>query len=163
MILTSVPDPWHFGTDPDSQIRIFDQKIRIRIRILLFSSVTFKMPTKNNLFLQVFMLIPFWRYIYIILQRQKVKKTVKVKVFLHFFAGWWKDPDPEVDPYKKKITDPDEHWSLLFMQRQHADYQHSALPVAQQSRQRIHDQHWHLPTQGTVRCCQIPASLHCPS
>ncbi len=32
---TSVPDPWHFGTDPDPWLLL---------RILLFSSVIFKMP-----------------------------------------------------------------------------------------------------------------------
>ncbi len=35
------------------------------LRILLFSSLTFKMPAKNNFFL----LITFWSYIYIIFQR----------------------------------------------------------------------------------------------
>ncbi len=48
----SVPDLWHFGTDPDAypdpEIRTFDK--RIWMRILLFSSVTFKIPTKNYLF-----------------------------------------------------------------------------------------------------------------
>ncbi len=35
-------------------------------------------------------------------------KTVEIKVFLHYFACWWKDPDPEL---YKKITDPDpEHY-----------------------------------------------------
>ncbi len=36
--VTSVVDPWHFGTDPDPRIRASDQWIRI----LLFSSLTFK-------------------------------------------------------------------------------------------------------------------------
>jgi hypothetical protein len=41
----SVADPWHFEVDPDPDPRIHasDQGIRI----LLFSSLTFKMPTKN--------------------------------------------------------------------------------------------------------------------
>jgi hypothetical protein len=34
----SVVDPWHFGTDPDQRIRVSDKWIRI----LLFSSLTFK-------------------------------------------------------------------------------------------------------------------------
>jgi hypothetical protein len=44
---TSVPEPWHFCVDPvpDPQIHASDKWIRI----LLFSSLTFKMPTKNNL------------------------------------------------------------------------------------------------------------------
>jgi hypothetical protein len=45
---SSVVDPWYFGTDPDPRIRASDQWIRIRI--LLFSSLTFKMPTKKNYF-----------------------------------------------------------------------------------------------------------------
>ncbi len=41
--LISVADPWHFGVDPDPRIHASDQWIRI----LLFSSLTFKMPAKN--------------------------------------------------------------------------------------------------------------------
>jgi hypothetical protein len=33
------------------------------------SSLTFKSPTKNNFFKKVFLLITFWRYVYIIFQR----------------------------------------------------------------------------------------------
>jgi hypothetical protein len=40
---SSVPDPRHFGTDTDADPGIW---MWIRLRILLFSSVTFKMPTK---------------------------------------------------------------------------------------------------------------------
>ncbi len=40
---TSVVDPWHVGTDPDPRVRTTD----LRIRILLFTSVMFKMPTKK--------------------------------------------------------------------------------------------------------------------
>ncbi len=39
-----------FGTDPDLRIRTSDYWIRIRIRILLFSSVTFKMANRNDFF-----------------------------------------------------------------------------------------------------------------
>jgi hypothetical protein len=42
---TSVEDPWHFGTDADPGIRAND--LRIRFRILLFSSMDFKIPTKK--------------------------------------------------------------------------------------------------------------------
>ncbi len=47
--LISVADPWHFGVDPDPRIHASDLwiRIRIRIRILQFSSLTFKTPTKN--------------------------------------------------------------------------------------------------------------------
>jgi hypothetical protein len=40
----SVVDLCHFYTDPDPRMRTPD----LRIRILLFSSVTFKMPTKSK-------------------------------------------------------------------------------------------------------------------
>ncbi len=43
---SSVPDPWHFVVDPDPRIHASDWWIRMRI--LLFSSFTFKTPTKNN-------------------------------------------------------------------------------------------------------------------
>ncbi len=61
------------------------------IRILLFSSLAFKMPAKNYFLTQFFLLITFWRYIYIIFQRWKVQKSHKIegiKVFLTIFA-WW--------------------------------------------------------------------------
>ncbi len=45
-------------------LRICDILVRFRIRILLFSSVTFKMATEKN-FVR-FLLITFWSYIYII-------------------------------------------------------------------------------------------------
>jgi hypothetical protein len=41
----SVPDPDCFETDPDPQIRTTGLRIRI---LLLFSSVAFKIPTKNS-------------------------------------------------------------------------------------------------------------------
>jgi hypothetical protein len=52
-------DPCQFNTVPDPQIRTTDLQIRIRIRILLFSSssLTFKMPTKNKFFSKVFLFI----------------------------------------------------------------------------------------------------------
>ncbi len=40
---TSVPDLWHFGVDPDLRIHASDKWIRI----LPFSSLTFKTPAKN--------------------------------------------------------------------------------------------------------------------
>ncbi len=52
------------------------------------------------------MLIPLWRYIYIILQRWKVIKKSENSRKLGFsslFACWWKDREP--DPFKQ-ITDP---------------------------------------------------------
>ncbi len=76
---TSVANPWHFVVDPDLDPRIHasDEWIRIRIgiwmriRIPLFSSLTFKMLTKNK---KNFRDITFWRCFYIFFQRWKVKK-----------------------------------------------------------------------------------------
>ncbi len=47
MDTVNVPDPWHFdfGSDADPQIRTFDK--RIRLWLLLFSSVTFETQKKN--------------------------------------------------------------------------------------------------------------------
>ncbi len=42
-VLSSVVDQGHVGTDPDPRIRASDQWIRI----MLFSSLTFKTPTKK--------------------------------------------------------------------------------------------------------------------
>jgi hypothetical protein len=56
------------------------------IRILLFSSLTFKMQAKTNFLTQFFLLIS---YIYIIFQRKKFKKSHKIggiKDFLTIFA-----------------------------------------------------------------------------
>jgi hypothetical protein len=48
LLKTIVVDPWHIGTDPDPRIRASDQWIRIQI--LLFSSLTLKMPTETIFF-----------------------------------------------------------------------------------------------------------------
>ncbi len=84
------PDPWHFGLDPDPRIHSSDWwiqiRIRMRIRILLFSSLIFKALTKTNL-KKVFLLITFRRYIYIIFKDKKSNrshKTVGIKVFYYF-------------------------------------------------------------------------------
>ncbi len=58
----SVPDPCHLGTDPDPWIRKFD------LRILLFSSMTAKMPIKKKVFSN-FLLITICRHFHTILQR----------------------------------------------------------------------------------------------
>jgi hypothetical protein len=43
LLPVSVVDPGHFGTDPDTRIHASDQWTRI----LLFSSLTLKTPTKK--------------------------------------------------------------------------------------------------------------------
>ncbi len=48
-----------FGVDPDPRIHTSDSWIRMRIRILLFLSVTFKTLTENSLFSEFFCLLHF--------------------------------------------------------------------------------------------------------
>jgi hypothetical protein len=62
-VYNSVPDTERFGTDPDHRIRTTG----LRIRILFFYSVAFKMPTKNKLFAYKFFLLV--HLLYISLQR----------------------------------------------------------------------------------------------
>jgi len=80
-------------------------RIRIRIRILLFSSVTFKMSPKNNCFTSFF---AFYFLKYILHPSSKIKshKEVAKQVFLTIFAWRWKVPDPEPDP------EPDPYFRL---------------------------------------------------
>jgi hypothetical protein len=52
--LSSVVDLWHFGTDPGIRTSDQWQWIGIQLPILLFSSLTFKTPTKNYLFSMLF-------------------------------------------------------------------------------------------------------------
>ncbi len=66
---TSVVDPWHFGTDPDPQIRTTD----LRMRILLFLSVTFK-----------FFYFLLFEYTLHQSSRQNVIKQYKSRFFLLF-------------------------------------------------------------------------------
>jgi hypothetical protein len=61
----------------------------IRIRILLFSSLTFKRPTKNNFFTKVFLLLLFegtFTSFYKEKNSKRSHKTAGVKVFLTIFA-----------------------------------------------------------------------------
>ncbi len=51
--------------------------IFVRIRILLFSSVTFKMPTKKKQFYNVFFFFFFSRYFYIIIQKKVINEVTK--------------------------------------------------------------------------------------
>ncbi len=90
ILKSSVADPWHFGTNPDPDLRIrtsdlrirIQSRLRIRFQILLFSSVTFKMAATAKFFC---LLRTFWSNIYIILKNKKSEsghKTVGIKVFL---------------------------------------------------------------------------------
>ncbi len=70
----------------------------IRIRILLFSSLTFKTPTKNWFFKRSFSAYYFLKvHLHLFSKIKKSKrspKTVGITVFLTIFAWWQKDPDP---------------------------------------------------------------------
>jgi hypothetical protein len=75
-----------FGTDPDPRIRTTD----FRIRILLFSSMAFKMPTKNRfVYLSFFLLIRVLfegTFTSVFKDKKSCHKTVEIKVFLTFFC-----------------------------------------------------------------------------
>jgi len=97
----SVPDPWHFSTD----------------RILLFSSVIFKTPTKNFFPFFFFCLLHFEGTFTSFFKDKKSKMSKKRRnqVFLPVFVRGWKGPDPDLylwltdpdpDPYQN-VTDPD--------------------------------------------------------
>ncbi len=94
--------------DSEPRIRTTDLRIRhrIRIRILLFSPVADKMPTKNKFLFFFAYYVPYFLKLHIDISLQKIKdKKFKNsrKVFFTFFACWRKDPDP----YKKLVTGPD--------------------------------------------------------
>ncbi len=71
----------------------------MRIRILLFSSLTFKTPTKNLIFIFLFFCtLLFEGTVTSFFKDEKSKrsnKTVKIKVFLTILALGEKDPDPD--------------------------------------------------------------------
>jgi hypothetical protein len=63
-------DPWHFGVDADPDPAIFVINLQ---------------DANKSCLKKVFLLFTFWRYIYIIFKRWKVKKKsqkVRIKVFL---------------------------------------------------------------------------------
>ncbi len=81
---------WYGSADPYPY-----QRIKKRIRILLFSC-DFQ-DAKKSWFSSTFLLITYRRYIYISLQRKHEleSKIVESWVFLHVFACWWRNPDPD--------------------------------------------------------------------
>jgi hypothetical protein len=91
---TLVPDPWRFDTDLDLDPLV------LRIWILLFSSMTSKMPTKLCLFPSIFCLlsnVPKVRYLY----KKKLHQTYKIRSYWEVtkpqksrflnFVGWLMD------------------------------------------------------------------------
>ncbi len=102
-----IHDIW---VDPDPRIHASDWwiRIRIRIRILLFSSLTFKMLASKKInFNTIFSANYFLKLHLHHFSKIKVKKSHKIvgiKVFLTIFAWWYKDPDP--DPEQDPDQDP---------------------------------------------------------
>ncbi len=87
-VIGSVPDPWCLV-----RIQIPDPYqwfcIRLRIRILLFCSVDFKMPTEISFFIKLFCLpinLLYPQSIYISLQRLQVINKSQLRVFLNLFC-----------------------------------------------------------------------------
>ncbi len=94
--LASVPDPWHFGVDPDPDPAIL--------------SLTFKTPKKTNLkksFSAYLFLQARLHHFSKIKKSKSGHKTVGIKVLITIFAWWQKDPDPYL-----WLMDP-EHWPWL--------------------------------------------------
>ncbi len=82
----SVPDPCHFGRDPYPMIRTL--YLRIRIQILLFSSVTSKMPTKNKFFSNFLVLISAGTFtsVFKYIKSLSIHVTTEIKDFVIFFC-----------------------------------------------------------------------------
>ncbi len=75
----NVPDPWHFGVDA------LNNGSGSWIRILLFSSLTFKMPTKNYFFYKFFWLLLLEDTFTSFFKEEESKRSnrpVGIKVFL---------------------------------------------------------------------------------
>jgi hypothetical protein len=94
--------------DYQAVFRIHDILVWVRIRILLFSSLTSKTSTKNGFFKRSFSAYYFLKvHLHIFSKINKSKrshKTVGITGFLTIFAWWQKDPN-------LYLVDPDpEHW-----------------------------------------------------
>ncbi len=66
---------WHFGMNPDPDPRIRASDLQIRIRFLLFSSLTFKRQQKNIFFLRFAYYFLKVQYIHIIFKDKRSKKS----------------------------------------------------------------------------------------
>jgi hypothetical protein len=92
-VSSSVVDSCFFATDPDPRIRITD--LRIRIRLLLFSSMADNMPTKISFF-QIFFAYYFSKVHLHQSSKIKVKKAKNGRKYKSrfFFIFLLVDPDP---------------------------------------------------------------------
>ncbi len=95
-------DPYNWVTNPDSDLA----------PILLFSSVTFKMSTKEVFFPKLFAFYFFKVHLHPSSKtksHEEVKKNIN-QGFSNFFARRLKDPDPW-EPKHTDTTDPEpQHW-----------------------------------------------------
>ncbi len=78
----SVVDPWHFGTDPNPRIR-----------------------TKNMFFFFYFLKVHLHQSSKIKSHKEVTKQTVQIKVFLTYFARWWKDLDRDREVQNLRIRE----------------------------------------------------------
>jgi hypothetical protein len=95
LVSSRVPDPWHFGEDPDPDARIHASDYWIRIRILLFCHWSSRGQQKTNFYIKFFCLLRFVGTVRSFSKHKKDKrshKTVGNKVFPTTFAWWQKDP-----------------------------------------------------------------------
>ncbi len=85
-VFISFVDPRHFGTDPDSRIRTTNW--RIRIRILLFLSVTFKKSTKffPKFFLFFLLFEGTFTSFFTDKKSQKSHNTIEIKVLSYYLC-----------------------------------------------------------------------------
>ncbi len=83
---SSIPDPWRFYTKPHSRLRTTG--LRFRIRILLFSSMAFRMPTKYKFF-WLFLTVDTFTSVFKENKLLRNQKTVEIMGFLNFFVCWW--------------------------------------------------------------------------
>ncbi len=101
-------DTWHFATDPylDPRIRTTD----LRVRILLYSSVAFKMPTKKSFFSMLFCLLPC--FLRVQSSKTKTHKVVTKQKISRFFLllcsimEGYRDTDPNPGPRIRCLFDP---------------------------------------------------------
>ncbi len=93
-LMSSVPDSWHFGVDPDPRIRgsmplTNGSGSGSWIRILLFLSLTFKMPAKNLFFKTIFFCLLLFEGTFTFFDERRIRIREAKK---HMDPV---DPDPE--------------------------------------------------------------------
>ena len=112
----------------ETVLRIYNILVLIRIR--LFSSLTFKMPTKNKFFKKFFFLfIPFWRFIFQKFSKIKSHKEVIKQLESRFFILFLLDDRRIRIQEAKKHTDPMDPDPQHRMENKLFVFKTGALPV----------------------------------